>query len=71
MQAVVVMALACANKQPGNEVDTETLQEMALELKQRQYRNGTVVNLPTTALVMQVWNLCTLKKKTDFHKHLL
>ena len=71
MQAVVVMALACANKQPGNEVDTETLQEMALELKQRQYRNGTVVNLPTTALVMQIWNLCTLKKKTDFHKHLL
>lgn len=54
MQAVVVMALACANKQPGNEADSETLREMTLELKQQQYRNGTVVDFPTTALVMQV-----------------
>lgn len=54
MQAVVVMALACARKQPGNEVDSDTMSEMTLELKQQQYRNGTVVNLPTTALVMQV-----------------
>lgn len=54
MQAVVIMALACAGKQPGNEVDSEALREMTLELKQQQYRNGTVVNLSTTALVMQV-----------------
>lgn len=54
MQAVVVMALACASKQAGDEVDSDTLREMTLELKQQQFRNGTVVDLPTTALVMQV-----------------
>ena len=54
MQAVVVLALACANKQQSNEVDSETLRWMTQELKQLQFRNGTVVNFPTTALVMQV-----------------
>ena len=54
MQSVVVMALACANKQQSNEADSETLRWMTQELKQLQFRNGTVVNFPTTALVMQV-----------------
>lgn len=55
MQAFSVMALICANKQPGNNVDEETLREMTMELKQHQYRNGSVENLQTTALVLQVY----------------
>lgn len=53
MQAVAVLALACASKQPGSDIDQETLRELTTELKQHQYRNGSVENLQTTALVMQ------------------
>lgn len=53
MQAVVVMALSCASKQPGSGIHQDTLRELTMELKQRQYRNGSVENLQTTALVMQ------------------
>ena len=54
MQAYSVMALACASKQKENSVDQETLRELTMELKQHQYRNGSVENLQTTALVLQV-----------------
>ncbi|KAG8172274.1 hypothetical protein JTE90_016220 [Oedothorax gibbosus] len=36
-------------------VDERTLLDMARELKKRQFRNGTVDNIKTTALVIQVY----------------
>ncbi|KAG8173630.1 hypothetical protein JTE90_012043, partial [Oedothorax gibbosus] len=52
-QAMATLALACASAQPGVTVDERTLLDMAQELKKRQFRNGTVDNIKTTALVIQ------------------
>lgn len=48
------MAIACAAGQSENGLDSEIIKGLTLELKQRQSRNGTVENLQTTALVLQV-----------------
>ncbi|GIY17659.1 uncharacterized protein CDAR_608231 [Caerostris darwini] len=52
-QALAILALTCASKQPYEAYDLEEIRELTMELKKRQYRNGTVENLKTTALVMQ------------------
>ncbi|XP_035225444.1 uncharacterized protein CG3556-like [Stegodyphus dumicola] len=52
-QALIVMALSCAALQPNSNFDMGEIKEMTLELKQRQFRNGTVENVKTTALVLQ------------------
>ncbi|KFM75758.1 hypothetical protein X975_02095, partial [Stegodyphus mimosarum] len=52
-QALIVMALSCAALQPNSNFDMGEMKEMTLELKQRQFRNGTVENVKTTALVLQ------------------
>ncbi|CAL1274603.1 unnamed protein product [Larinioides sclopetarius] len=52
-QALAILALTCAAKQPNVIFDMVEIQELTLELKKRQYRNGTVENLKTTALVLQ------------------
>ncbi|GFY69026.1 uncharacterized protein TNIN_291281, partial [Trichonephila inaurata madagascariensis] len=52
-KALAVLALACAAKQPYETLYPATIPELSMELKNRQYRNGTVENLKTTALVMQ------------------
>ncbi|GBM92826.1 hypothetical protein AVEN_45855-1 [Araneus ventricosus] len=52
-QALAVLALACTAKQPYEVFDMIEINELTMELKKRQYRNGTVENLKTTALVLQ------------------
>lgn len=52
-QAFVVMALSCARRQKDSSVDSDTINELLLELKNRQYKNGTVENLHTTLLTLQ------------------
>ncbi|CAL1274611.1 unnamed protein product [Larinioides sclopetarius] len=52
-QALAVLALTCAAKQPYEVFDMDEINELTMELKKRQYRNGTVENLKTTALVLQ------------------
>ncbi|CAL1274598.1 unnamed protein product [Larinioides sclopetarius] len=52
-QALAVLALACTAKQPYEVFDLVEINKLTLELKKRQYRNGTVENLKTTALVLQ------------------
>ncbi|KAF8787524.1 hypothetical protein HNY73_009110 [Argiope bruennichi] len=52
-QALTVLALACAAKQPYEVYDMVEINELTMEIKKRQYRNGTVENLKTTALVLQ------------------
>ncbi|CAL1274595.1 unnamed protein product [Larinioides sclopetarius] len=52
-QALAVLALACAAKQTYKAFDIVEISELTMELKKRQYRNGTVENLKTTALVLQ------------------
>ncbi|GBM75584.1 hypothetical protein AVEN_271495-1 [Araneus ventricosus] len=52
-QALAVLALACAAKQPHEVFDMVEINELTMELKKQQYRNGTVENLKTTALVLQ------------------
>ncbi|GIY12420.1 uncharacterized protein CDAR_493451 [Caerostris darwini] len=52
-QAFAILALTCASKQPYEAYDLEEIRELTMELKKRQYRNGMVENLKTTALVMQ------------------
>ncbi|XP_054715451.1 uncharacterized protein CG3556-like [Uloborus diversus] len=53
IQAYAVMALACAAAQPRTTWDVQKIEELTMELKQKQLRNGTIDNLKTTALVMQ------------------
>ncbi|XP_054722672.1 uncharacterized protein CG3556-like, partial [Uloborus diversus] len=53
IQAYAVMALSCAANQPKSTSDFQKIEELTMELKQKQLRNGTVDNLKTTALVMQ------------------
>ncbi|GBN23543.1 hypothetical protein AVEN_248127-1, partial [Araneus ventricosus] len=52
-QALAGLALVCAAKQPHEVFDMDEINELTMELKKRQYRNGTVENLKTTALVLQ------------------
>ncbi|CAL1274591.1 unnamed protein product [Larinioides sclopetarius] len=52
-QALAVLALACAAKQPDKRFDMVEINDLTMELKKRQYRNGTIENLKTTALVLQ------------------
>lgn len=52
-KALAVMALACVAKQPYEQLDPTAITRLTNELKNRQYRNGTVENLKTTALVLQ------------------
>jgi len=52
---MATLALACVSAQPGSTVDERMLLDMAQELKKRQFKNGTVDNLKTTALVVQVF----------------
>ncbi|GBM50257.1 hypothetical protein AVEN_260200-1, partial [Araneus ventricosus] len=53
-QALSSMALSCISSRSGVSVDESTLMDMLQELKRRQFRNGTVDNFRTTALVTQV-----------------
>ncbi|GBM92828.1 hypothetical protein AVEN_45857-1 [Araneus ventricosus] len=62
-QALAVLALACAAKQPHEVFDMDEITELTMELKKRQYQNGTVENLKTTALVLQA--LFASEKETD------
>lgn len=59
-QAMVLMALSCARNQTDSTVNNDLISELALELKQRQYQNGTVENLHNTLLVMQVSQPCQI-----------
>ncbi|GBM79295.1 hypothetical protein AVEN_92052-1 [Araneus ventricosus] len=52
-QALSSMALSCISSRSGVSVDKSTLRDMLQELKRRQFRNGTVDNFRTTALVTQ------------------
>ncbi|CAL1274601.1 unnamed protein product [Larinioides sclopetarius] len=52
-QALAVLALTCAAKQPYGVLDIVEIKELTMELKKRQSLNGTVENLKTTALVLQ------------------
>ncbi|GBN27747.1 hypothetical protein AVEN_198860-1 [Araneus ventricosus] len=62
-QALAVLALACAAKQPQEVFYLDEIKELTMELKKRQYRNGTVENLKTTALVLQA--LFASESETD------
>ncbi|GFT87795.1 uncharacterized protein NPIL_27041 [Nephila pilipes] len=53
VQALAVLALACASKQPHKVLDMEEISKLTMELKKMHYRNGAVENIKTTALVMQ------------------
>ncbi|GFS70987.1 gastric intrinsic factor [Nephila pilipes] len=53
-QALASLALACLSSRPNLVTDERILKDMLLELKRRQFRNGTVENVRTTALVVQV-----------------
>ncbi|GIY68852.1 uncharacterized protein CDAR_610561, partial [Caerostris darwini] len=52
-QALAILALTCASKQPYAVYDLGNINTLTMELKRRQFQNGTVENLKTTALVMQ------------------
>ncbi|GBN72955.1 hypothetical protein AVEN_53590-1, partial [Araneus ventricosus] len=52
-QALAVLALTCAAKQHHEVFYLDEIKELTMELKKRQYRNGTVENPKTTALVLQ------------------
>ncbi|GBM72273.1 hypothetical protein AVEN_46971-1 [Araneus ventricosus] len=52
-QALAIMALSCISSRSSVSVDELTLRDMLQELKRRQFRNGTVDNFRTTALVTQ------------------
>ncbi|GBN43242.1 hypothetical protein AVEN_118158-1, partial [Araneus ventricosus] len=52
-QALSSMALSCISSRSDVSVDERTLEDMLQELKRRQFRNGTVDNFRTTALVTQ------------------
>ncbi|XP_054707058.1 uncharacterized protein CG3556-like [Uloborus diversus] len=56
IQALSAMALVCLSQQPTLNVEQRNLRDMVLELKKLQHLNGTVENLRTTAVVLQVLN---------------
>lgn len=51
---MATIALACIYNTSDVTIDERTLIDMEKDLKKRQFRNGTVENLKTTALVVQV-----------------
>lgn len=51
---MVVLALSCIMKQQGNNVDQDMMKQFTDDLKVHQYKNGSVENVQTTALVLQV-----------------
>lgn len=51
---MVVMALSCIHSRPDLNLDKGILDEMVFKLKKKQHKNGTIENLKTTALVVQV-----------------
>ncbi|KAF8778850.1 Cobalamin binding intrinsic factor like protein [Argiope bruennichi] len=53
LQALASMALACISSRAEGIVDERILKDMLQELKRHQFRNGTVDNFRTTALVTQ------------------
>ncbi|GFU23430.1 gastric intrinsic factor [Trichonephila clavipes] len=53
-QALSSLALACLSTKCNLVKDERILKDMLQELKRHQFRNGTVDNLKTTALVVQV-----------------
>ncbi|GFQ85329.1 gastric intrinsic factor [Trichonephila clavata] len=52
-QALASLALACLSTKSNIVTDERILKDMLEELKKHQFRNGTVDNLKTTALVVQ------------------
>ncbi|GBN20734.1 Low-density lipoprotein receptor-related protein 2 [Araneus ventricosus] len=58
-QALASMALSCISSRSSVSVDERSLRDMLQELKRRQFRNGTVDNFRTTALVTQGGNRYT------------
>ncbi|GFX36189.1 gastric intrinsic factor [Trichonephila clavipes] len=52
-QALSSLALACMSTKSNLVTDERILKDMLQELKKHQFRNGTVDNLKTTALVVQ------------------
>ncbi|PRD22546.1 UNVERIFIED_CONTAM: Gastric intrinsic factor [Trichonephila clavipes] len=52
-QALSSLALACLSTKSNLVTDERILKDMLQELKKHQFRNGTVDNLKTTALVVQ------------------
>ncbi|KAG8176908.1 hypothetical protein JTE90_012852 [Oedothorax gibbosus] len=53
-QAMATIALACIYNTSDFAIDERSLIDMEKDLKKRQFRNGTVENIKTTALVVQV-----------------
>ncbi|GBN43191.1 hypothetical protein AVEN_66997-1 [Araneus ventricosus] len=64
-KALASMALSCISSGSGVSVDESALKVMLQELKRRQFRNGTVDNYRTTALVTQTLFIYDSYKK-DF-----
>ncbi|GBM72262.1 hypothetical protein AVEN_46964-1 [Araneus ventricosus] len=60
------MALSCISSRSGVSVDERIIRDMLQELKRRQFRNGTVDNFRTTALVTQALFIHD-SYKTDFN----
>ncbi|CAL1300609.1 unnamed protein product [Larinioides sclopetarius] len=52
-QALASMALSCISSRSGLSMDERTLKDMLQALKRRQFLNGTVDNIRTTAIVSQ------------------
>ncbi|GBM62140.1 hypothetical protein AVEN_56774-1 [Araneus ventricosus] len=63
MQALSILALACAARQSDGNTDLVELAELTVKLKAGQYSNGTYETLKTTALVMQA--LIATQSDTD------
>ena len=51
---MAVMAFSCISSLPDMNPDERILEEMIAEIKRKQHKNGTIDNLKTTALVIQV-----------------
>lgn len=51
---MAVMALQCIATHSDLNPDERILEDMISELKRKQHKNGTIDNLKTTALVVQV-----------------
>ncbi|XP_054707056.1 uncharacterized protein CG3556-like [Uloborus diversus] len=65
IQALSALAMVCLSRQPTLTVDQRNLRDMVSELKKRQHLNGTVENLKTTAVVLQVLT-ATNSSRSDF-----
>lgn len=68
---MATIALACLYNSPDVVIDERTLIDMEKELKKRQFRNGTVENLKTTALVVQVKHILKCKELKIFSKQII